>query len=107
MTNASSSITDLILTSNPNLIAVFGIKKSLYTDSCHHAIVFGKMNLNVPLPPTYTHEVWGYNKADRRNIQRNVKTCNWARLFINLTINEGVELLSNTLINIFRNYVPS
>ena len=34
------------------------------------------------------------------------KTCNWARLFTNLTIHERVKLLSNTLINIFRNYIP-
>ena len=69
------------------------------------------MNLNVPLPPPYTYEAWYYNKADKKNIyiyiQRSIKTCNWARLFINLTINEVVELLSNTLINIFRNYLPN
>ena len=35
-----------------------------------------------------------------------MKTCNQPRLFINLTINERVELLSNTLIDIFRNYIP-
>ena len=66
MTNTSSSCIDLIFTSNPNLITEFGIEKSLYADSCHHSIVFGKMNLNVPLPPPYTHEVWDYNKADRK-----------------------------------------
>ena len=36
-----------------------------------------------------------------------MKTCNWARLFINVTINERVKLLSNTLINMFRNYIPN
>ena len=107
MTNTSSSCIDLIFTSNPNLITEFGIEKSLYADSCHHSVVFGKMNLNVPLPPPYTREVWDYNKADKKNIQKSIKTCNWARLFINLTINERVELLSNTLTNIFRNYIPT
>ena len=28
-------------------------------------------------------------------------------MFINLTINERVELLSNMIINIFRNYIPN
>ena len=36
-----------------------------------------------------------------------MKTCNCARFFINLTINEKVELLSNTLINVFRNYIAN
>ena len=62
------------------------------------------MNLNVPLPPPYTREVWYYNKADKKSIQKSIKTCNWARLF--LTINER-PTLSNTLINIFRNSIPS
>ena len=42
-----------------------------------------------------------------KNVLRSIKTCNWPRLFINLTINERVKLLSNTLINIFRNYTPN
>ena len=36
-----------------------------------------------------------------------MKTCNWAKLFINLTITERVELLSDILINIFRNNIPN
>ena len=66
MTNSSSSCIDLIFTSNPSLITEFGIEKSLYANSCHHSIVFDKMNLNVPLPPSYTSEVWDYNKADKK-----------------------------------------
>ena len=62
------------------------------------------MNLNVPLSPQYMREICDYNRADRKNIQRSIKTCNWTRLFINLTINERVELFSNTL---FRNYIPN
>ena len=60
MTNTSSSCIDL------NLITEFVIEKSLYADICHHSIVFGKMNLNVPLPPPYTREVWDYNKAGKK-----------------------------------------
>ena len=66
MTSTSSSCIDLIFTSNSNLITEFGIEKSLYVDSCHHSIVFGKMNLNVPLFPPYIVEVWDYNKADKK-----------------------------------------
>ena len=65
MTNTSSSCIDLIFTSNPSLITEFGIEKSFYADSCHQSIVFGNMNLNVPLPPPYTRKVWDYNKADK------------------------------------------
>ena len=51
MTNTSSSCINLIFTLNASLITELGTEKSLYADSCHHSIIFGKMNLNVPLPP--------------------------------------------------------
>ena len=65
------------------------------------------MNLSVTLPPPYTRGVWDYNKADTKKIQRSINTCDRTKLFTNLTINERVELLSNTLINIFRSYSPN
>ena len=66
MTNTSSSCINLIFTSNASLITGLGTEKSLYADSCHHSIIFGKMNLNVPLPPPYIREVWDYSKADKK-----------------------------------------
>ena len=53
----------------------------------------------------HTHVTFGSLINLTKNIQRSIKTCDWAILFINLTINERVELLSNALINIFRNYI--
>ena len=31
--------------------------ESLNTDSYHHSIFFGKMNISVPIPPPYTREI--------------------------------------------------
>ena len=62
---------------------------------------------NLPLSSPYAREVWDYNKADGKNTQGSIKTSNWAGLFINLTISERVGLLSNTLTNIFKNYIPN
>ena len=60
MANRSFCCIDLILTSNPSFNTEYGIKKSLYADSCHHGIVFGKMNLKVPLFPLYACELLDY-----------------------------------------------
>ena len=65
------------------------------------------MNLNVPFPPPNTPEVWDYNNTDRKNIQKGIKKFNLMGLFINFTINEREKLLSKTLLNIFRNYIPN
>ena len=99
MTNTSSSCFDLIFTWNSSLIT-----KSAYADSCHHSIVLVRW---ISTFLSLLHEFWDYNKADKKNIQKSIKTFTWARLFINLTINERVEFFPNTLINIFKNYIPN
>ena len=104
LTNTRSSCIYLSFFSNPSLITEFGIEGSLYTDSCHHSIVLGKMNLSDPLLPPYIREDWDYNKAEKKYPEK----------YKNLQLDKIVhklnkwknELLSNTLINIFRNYIP-
>ena len=49
----SSSCIDLIFTSNTNLVTGFGVDPTLYK-TCHHNLIFGKINLNIPLPPPFS-----------------------------------------------------
>ena len=74
---------------------------------CHHNIIHGKIDIRVPLPPVYVCEVWDYNKANVENIKKAVSNFNWNRAFENLSVDEKVELLNDTLLNIFRNYIPN
>ena len=56
ITKESSSCIDLIFTSNPSFISASGVELSLY-EKCHHNLIYGKINFNVPLPPPYIREV--------------------------------------------------
>lgn len=53
VTNKSSSFIDLSFTVNTSLITEYGIKWCFNSDSCNSSIVFGKINLRVPLPSLY------------------------------------------------------
>ena len=66
MANTIFPCIDWIFTSKPSLNKESDIRKPLYTDSCHHSIGLGKVNLNVPLPIGYTREVWDYNKTPKK-----------------------------------------
>ena len=101
MTNTRSFYRDLVFHSNPSYITECGIEKFLYADRCHHNIVFGKINLSDPLPPPYARKVWQYNKADKKNIQY------LSKIVHNLNNKCKSATFSNTLINIFRNYIPN
>ena len=55
ITKESSSCIDLIFTSNPSFINASGIELSLY-EKWHHNLIYGKINLNVPLLLPFSRE---------------------------------------------------
>ena len=104
--NNSMSCIDLIFCTSQNVISNYGVDVSLF-NKCHHNIIHGKIDIRVPLPPVYVREVWDYSKANVENIKKAVANFNWKRAFENLSVDEKVELLNETLLNIFRNYIPN
>ena len=50
------SCIDLIFCLNLNVISKHGVDVSVF-EKCHHDIVYGEINILVPLPPIYVREV--------------------------------------------------
>ena len=100
------SCIDLIFYINQSVISNHRVDASIF-DKCHDNIIYGKINIRVRLPPTYVLEVWDYKKANIKNIKKAVSKLNWNKAFENPSVDEKVELLSKTLLNIFRNYIPN
>ena len=88
------------------MLDAYGVDVSVFK-KCHHNIIHGKIDIRVPLPPVYVCKVWDYHKANIENIKEAVSNFNWNRAFKNLSVDEKVELLNETLLNIFRNYIPN
>ena len=101
--NNSVSCIDLIFCTNTNIIFKHGVDVSIF-EKCHHNIIFGKIEISVPLPPAYVREVWDYSKA---NVKKAISSFNWNKAFENLSIDAKVELFNETLLNIFRHYIPN
>ena len=70
-------------------------------------LLYGKIDIRVPLPPKYVGDVWGYSKADVQNIKKSIKNFNWGITLESLSMYSKVNLLNETLLNIFRNYIPN
>ena len=104
-TNSSSCI-DLIFTNQPNLSVNSGAHSSLHPN-CHHQIVYSTFNLNIYYPPPYQRLVWDYKKADEKSIRKALDLVNWERLFDHKNIDSQVMTLNETILNVFRNYVPN
>ena len=76
-------------------------------NKCHHNIIYGSLNFNIPLGPPYNREVWGYKNTDRVCMQHAISLVNWSNLFSNKTADEKVKSLNNILLNMFRNLIPN
>ena len=61
--NDAMACIDLIFCTNLNVISKYGVDASI-CDKYHHGIMYGKNNIQVPLPPIFVHEVCDYKKAN-------------------------------------------
>ena len=104
--NTSMSCIDLGFCTNQSAISNHGVDVSIF-DKCHHNIIYGKINIRVPLPPTYVREVWDYEKANIENTKKAVSNFDWNKAFENVSVDEKVDFLNKTLLNIFRNCIPN
>ena len=102
----SFSCIDLIFCNKQNLISNYGVDLSIF-EKCHHNIIFGKINIHILLSPTYVCEVWNYSKTNIKNMQKAILIFDWKKAFENFSVDEKVKLLNDTLLNIFRNYIPN
>ena len=103
---SSSSCLDLIFTGQPNLSINSGVHSSLHSN-CHHQIVHSSFNLNIHYPPPYQRLTWDYKKASSTKTRQALESINWERLFHKKDLNAKVIALNETILNVFRNYVPN
>ena len=82
-----------------------GVHSSL-SSTCHHEIVFAKLNLKVEYPPPYERVFWYYSRADKSSINRAINAIDWEELFANKTAEFQVSQLNDLLLNICSNYIP-
>ena len=90
------SCIDLIFCTNQSVISNHGVDVSIF-DKCHHNIIYSKINIHVPLPPTYVREVRDYEKGNVENIKKAISNFDWGKTFENLPVDEKVDFLNRTL----------
>ena len=57
--------------------------------------------LKVEHPPPYKLHVWDYVKPNVNGVSKAINQFNWQESFTNLPINEQVNFLNSTLMNLF------
>ena len=98
--NNSKQCIVLIFWTNQNVISKYGVDASPF-DKCHHNIIYGKINIRVPLPPVFIYKVCSYSKADVQNVQKALLDFNWRKSFESFSVDSKVDILNETLFNSF------
>ena len=101
----SLSCIDLIFSSNTSFVKNCRSELSIY-EKCHHNIIYGTLNFDIPLPPPYYRNVWNYKHANTESIQKAVSTFDWSKTFLHRNANEKGKILTDTLLNVFKNFIP-
>ena len=83
-----------------------GVHSSLHPNY-HHQIVHSSFNLNIYHPLPYQRLVWYYKKANSTTIRKALRLVKLERLFHGKDINRQITSFSDTILNVFKNYVPS
>ena len=103
---SSISCTDLVFTSQENLVANSGVHSSLYPN-CHDQIVFCNFNLKIYYPRPYEALIWKYEKANADLIKRAIRDFDWGNKLSFISINDEVALFNETIVNIMSNLFPN
>ena len=87
-----------------NIPINYGIEKTIH-EKRHHDIIYGTLNFNVPFTPPYYREIWDYKQANTENIQKAISMFDWQKAFKNKNTNEMTRILTDTSMNIFKNFI--
>ena len=83
-----------------------GVILSIY-QSCHHQILFAKVNLKIFYTSPYTRRIWDYSNSNHETINNTTDGFHWEKASSNVSVHTQVKLFNETLSNIFINFVPN
>ena len=83
----------------------WGIEEAIHR-KCHDDIIYGSLNFDVALLLPYYKEIQDYKHAKTENIQKPISLFYWYKAFKNENTNEMNRILADTLMNIFKHFIP-
>ena len=69
-----------------------------FHQSCHHQIIFAKVNLKIFYPPPYTWRIWNYSNANHEAINNAIDGFDSEKAFSNANLHTQVKMFNETLI---------
>ena len=103
--DTTSTCIDLIISSNPAAIIDHGVLPS-FDPRCKHQVIYSQINFHVPPPPKYKRTIWDYKACNLSALKRDLEAFGWSDAFLNLNIDQMVELYTSTLLSFAKKHIP-
>jgi hypothetical protein len=94
-TEHSSSLIDLILKNNVNMLIYTGVGPALTDQIRYHCPVIGFINYTKTPTKPFKRKIWLYEYADYEKLRENLFNVNWDSLFLT----DDIELITNDITN--------
>ena len=95
----SATCIDLFFTNQPHRVMESDVHSSL-SSTCHHEIIFGKLNLKVEYSLPYECVFWDHSRVDKASINRAINAIDWEEHFAN----KSVKSQASTFEGLFKLY---
>ncbi|MEW8548321.1 MAG: endonuclease/exonuclease/phosphatase family protein, partial [Candidatus Thiodiazotropha sp.] len=106
-TETSSSVIDLIFTSNKNNIFLSGIGDPFLQQNIrYHCPVYCIFNFEQSNSEVFSRHIWLYNKGNYEALSRELNETNWNNL-VNDDINIYAQNITDQIINVAKRHVPN
>ena len=106
-TESSSSIIDLLLTSNTNSVLLSGIGEPfLDQDIRYHCPVFCILAFDKPITKVFTRHIWLYNKGNYDGLRNALSDTNWGALK-HRNIDIYAKQVTDHILNTATNFIPN
>ena len=106
-TEHSSSLLDIILTSNDNHLIFSGVGDPfLSQDLRYHCPVFGVLNFSKPRGKSYVRTTWSYNRGDYNLLKQKASLTDWES-FYDTDINKHAMGITNHITDIAKECIPN
>ena len=98
-----SSLIDLVLTSNRNIIISCGVGDPFLPQQVrYHCPVYGILNVSKPKSVSYVRNIWSYDRGNYDKLREKASSVNW-----NDDINVCANNITDTILELSKQCIPN
>ncbi|KAK3105198.1 hypothetical protein FSP39_019583 [Pinctada imbricata] len=107
-TESSSSLIDLILTNNPNLISVSGVSDPFLPNEIrYHCPIFAFLSIPKTKKSSFSRKIWVFNNTNFEQYRNKLSSIDWTPILLEENIDKSAEKITNCILQTATETIPN